>query len=445
MSQHFDLSVLAADAYVYGFPLVYDLSMVERFLDQGFGSIKAGPPNRFGHAVQLAGPEEQFVSVNNDTLYSIAQLDLSEGPQLLHVPDYAGAYYVLQFVDAWSNNFAYIGRRATGTAEQDWLIVPPNWHGTPPDGVQVISSPTTLASIVGRSACDGPSDLPRVAALQRQLTLTPLEPGGMAAGLPKPDPAVPAELAFLEKLRLWMAAFPPAAPDLAYQQRFAPLGLLDAGPSPYAGADPQWAAALAKGLADGKERVEAATRPAEDQPVGEWSANLHLFDYNLDFFGPGTVDDPQWRIPDRRAAYLTRAVAARAGLWGNHAYEAVYGSTFDDAEGKPLTGAHAYVLRFDSQPPVDAFWSVTMYALPDYYLVANPAGRYSIGDRTPGLVHGEDGSLTLYLQHTRPADPDEAANWLPTPEGEFRPMIRLYQPRAAVLDGSYRLPPIQPR
>lgn len=95
------------------------------------------------------------------------------------------------------------------------------------------------------------------------------------------------------------------------------------------------------------------------------------------------MDDPQWRIPDRRAAYLTRAVAARAGLWGNHAYEAVYGSTFDDAEGKPLTGAHAYVLRFDSQPPVDAFWSVTMYALPDYYLVANPAGRYSIGDRTP--------------------------------------------------------------
>ncbi|MCP2309588.1 DUF1214 domain-containing protein, partial [Kitasatospora paracochleata] len=166
---------------------------------------------------------------------------------------------------------------------------------------------------------------------------------------------------------------------------------------------------------------------------------------NLDHLGPGTRNEPEWRIPDRRAAYLTRAVAARIGLWGNHAYEAVYATTYDDAEGRTLTGAHRYTLRFDAPPPVDAFWSVTMYDVPDYHLVANPADRYSIGDRTPGLVYGPDGSLTLVLQHERPADPVEAANWLPTPAGEFRPMIRLYQPQPAVLDGTYRLPPIQPR
>ncbi|MFF1798546.1 DUF1214 domain-containing protein, partial [Kitasatospora sp. NPDC058263] len=151
----------------------------------------------------------------------------------------------------------------------------------------------------------------------------------------------------------------------------------------------------------------------------------------------------EWRIPDRRAAYLSRAAAARAGLWGNHAYEATYAMTYDDADGRPLSGAHRYTLRLDQPPPAEAFWSVTMYGLPDYYLVANPIERYSIGDRTPGLVYAEDGSLTLRLQHDRPTDPAEEANWLPTPAGEFRPIIRLYQPKPAALDGTYRVPPIR--
>ncbi|MFI9328221.1 DUF1254 domain-containing protein [Kitasatospora sp. NPDC052868] len=439
-----ELEALAADAYVYGYPLVSSLTMVERFTQGGLGVLPAAPFNGFSHATRLAQPEDTFVSVNNDTVYSIAQLDLSEGPQVLHVPDTAGAYYVLQFVGAWTDNFAYLGRRATGTGERTWLIVPPGWHGTPSGGQEdVIVSPTAVATIVGRFACTGPDDLPRVRALQDGLTLAPLEPGGLAAGLPEPDPEVPERLAFFERLRVWMAAFPPAGPDIEYQQRFAPLGLLDAGPSPYRAAAPEWTLALLKGLAAGRERVEDATRPPEDHPAGEWRSALHLFDYNVDFLGPGTIDDPEWRIPDRRAAYLSRAAAARAGLWGNHAYESVYAMTYDDADGRPLSGAHAYTLRFDEPPPAGAFWSVTMYSLPDYYLVANPLGRYSVGDRTPGLVHGEDGSLTLLLQHERPADPAAAANWLPTPEGGFRPIIRIYQPTPAALDGTYRVPPIR--
>ncbi|MDH6124467.1 DUF1254 domain-containing protein [Kitasatospora sp. GP82] len=440
------LEALAADAYVYGSPMVRDLTRVDAFVRRGLGSgLPATPFNRFAHARELATARTEFASVNNDTLYSIAQLDLSGGPVLLHVPDSRGDYYVLQFVDAWTNNFAYLGRRSTGTAAQTWLITPPHWHGTPSEDVQVIVSPTTVATIVGRHACDGPSDLPRVLDLQRQLTLTPLEAGGVYASLPEPDPDVREDLRFLEQLRVWMAAFPPAEADVAYQQRFAPLGLLDAGTSPYLAPAPEWATALAKGLEAGRERVEAATRPTEDHPAGEWSANLHLFDYNLDYFGPGTVASRDWRTADRRAAYLTRAAAARIGLWGNHAYEAAYAITYDDAEGKPLTGARSYTLRLDHLPPVDAFWSITVYDVPDYRLVENPIGRYSIGDRTQGLSYGEDGSLTLVLQHRRPDNPAEVANWLPTPAGEFRPILRMYQPRAAVLDGSYRLPPIEPR
>ncbi|MFJ9520944.1 DUF1254 domain-containing protein [Kitasatospora sp. NPDC101801] len=436
---------LAADAYVYGYPMVFDLTMADRCVRQGMGSLPATGFNRFGHADRLATADTEFVSVNNDTVYSVAQLDLSGGPLLLDVPDTDGAYLVLQFVDAWTNNFAYLGRRATGTGAQRRLLVPPHWHGTPAPGLQVIECPTTVATVVGRNACDGPADLRRVRDLQQRLTLTPLEPGGVYAGLSEPDPEVPEQLRFLEQLRVWAAQFPPAAADLEYQRRFAPLGLLDTGSSPYRNPAPDWAAELAAGLAEGRRRVELAGRPDPGRPGGEWMLNLHLFDYNLDHLGPGTVDEPQWRIPDRRAAHLTRAVAARAGLWGNHAYEAAYAAVFQDADGRALTGARSYTLRFDSPPPVDAFWSLTMYDATDYYLVANPIDRYSIGDRTPGLVYAPDGSLTLVLQHRRPDDPAEAANWLPTPEGEFRPMIRLYQPGAAVLDGTYRLPPIRPR
>ncbi|MEV4557256.1 DUF1254 domain-containing protein [Kitasatospora sp. NPDC049285] len=436
--------MLAADAFVYGYPLVAGLTMVDTFHRKGMSSIGATAWNTFGHAAQLATPDSAFVSVNNDTVYSVAPLDLSGGPLLLHVPDTGGAYDVLQFIDAWTDNFAYVGRRSSGTAEQTWLLAPPGWQGTPPEGVPVISSPTTVAAIAVRNACAGPEDLGRVRELQRGLTLTPPAPVGVLAGLPEPDPGVPEALALLEKLRVWAAAFPPAGPDVEYQQRFAPIGLLDQGRSPYLDGPAEWTAALARGLAAGRERVEAATRQS-GEATGEWTANLHLFDYNVDFLGPGTRDEPQWRTADRRAGYLTRAVAARMGLWGNHAYEAAYATTYHDADGVPLDGSRAYTLRFEQPPPVHAFWSVTMYGVPEYLLVANEIDRYSIGDRTPGLVYGADGSLTLWLQRERPDRAEEFANWLPTPEGGFRPMVRMYQPQEAVLDGSYRLPMIQPR
>lgn len=421
--------------------------MVGTSLRDGFGALAAAPFNRFAHSERLADHRTEFVSVNNATVHSIAQLDLSGGPLRLHVPDSGGAYYVLQFVDAWTDNFAYVGRRATGTAEGEWLIVPPGWAGSVPDGVRgVIDAPTSVVTVAGRYACDGPGDLPRVRALQERLTLAPLDGRPHRTGLPAPEPGVPEELRFFEELRVWMADFPPSAADQAYQDRFQPLGLLEEGPSPYAAAGPALVDALTKGLERGRARVEGVSRAGTSggggRP-GSWNADPHLFDYNLDHFGVGTIDSPQWRIADREASYLARAVAARIGLWGNHGYEAVYAQTFQDSAGRQLNGAHSYVLRFPEPPPVESFWSVTMYSTPDYYLVDNPAGRYSIGDRTPGLVHADDGSLTLYLSHDRPADPARAANWLPAPAGDFRPMLRLYTPGAAVLDGSYEIPAVE--
>ena len=181
-----DIVELAAKAYIYGFPIVFNLDQVHRYVTTGVGSNPVAPFNSFSHARNLAGPADTFVTINNDTIYSMAQIDLSVGPLRLHVPETAGRYYVLQFVDAWTNNFAYVGHRATGTAAGDFLLVPPGWAGTADDGETVIEFPTIIATIVGRWACAGADDLEPVHALQDAITLTPLDPTAVGAGLPAP-------------------------------------------------------------------------------------------------------------------------------------------------------------------------------------------------------------------------------------------------------------------
>jgi hypothetical protein len=433
-----DLVALAAEAFLYGFPLVFDLEEIERFVERGMSALPPAPLNAFSHAVTLAGPEDRFVSINNDTIYSLANVDVSGGPVRLEVPDTAGRYYVLQFVDVWTNNFAYVGHRATGTEAGAFLLVGPDWAGTPPRDATIIRCPTAIFTIVGRFAVAGEQDLPAVRALQGQLRLTPSAAG---AGLPHPDPRVGGPLRFFERLRVSSLAFPPAQRDRLYQQRFAPLGLA-AEVTPYATPEPALAAALTEGLEAGRTQLEAALRGGSSPKQNGWDLTYHVFDYNLDFFEVGALDDARWKLPDTPARYVQRAAAARGGLLGNHGYEAAYAMVYVDSDGEPLNGAHRYELRFARTPPCGAFWSVTMYDAQDFFLVANPIGRYSIGDRTPGLRFAGDGSLTITLQVDEPTDPERRANWLPTPAGAFRPLLRVYEPEDAVFDGRYALPPI---
>ncbi|WP_243065030.1 DUF1254 domain-containing protein [Humibacter sp. RRB41] len=437
-----ELADLAADAYVFGYPLVYNLNALQAIAHNGMGTLPATAFNEFGFAQKLATPDDPFVSVNNDTVYALAQLDLSGGPLTLHVPDTGGAYYVLQFVDAWTNNFAYIGRRATGTAETEYLITPPDWVGDS-NGLPIIAAPTTIVSIVGRLACDGIDDLARVLSLQKRFILTPAVGNASPSGIPQADAGLSKPLQFWDQLRLWSRLNAPAGDeDLAFLETLEPLGLLDAT-NPYPDASADLANALTAGLLAGQKRVEDAATAKDSNAVNGWQMSLHLFDYNRDAFSIGAIDSDVWKIDDRDDAYLDRAVAARNALWGNHAYEAVYPQVYVDENGDQLTGGRNYEITFTELPPVDAFWSLTMYSMPDYYLVENPLDRYSIGDRTPGIHYADDGSLTIYLQHSEPAEADKKANWLPAPSGDFRPMLRIYQPREAVLDGTYVLPPIR--
>ncbi|WP_091234052.1 DUF1254 domain-containing protein [Microbacterium sp. 3J1] len=429
-------------AYLYGFPLVFNLDQVTRYVTDGVGANPAAPFNTFSHARALAGPADTFVTINNDTVYSMAQIDLSVGPVALHVPDTGGRYYVLQFVSAWTDNFAYVGHRATGTGEGEFLLVPPTWSGTADAGTTVIRFPTLVASIVGRWAVASDDDLPVVHALQDATTLTPLDPDATPAGLAVPDTGVPEELAFFEKLRIWSQQFPPAERDEPLQQSLAPLGLTAEGPSPYVGLAADVTAALVSGLASAKEALHSALVSGHSPEVNGWKLTFHAFDYNLDFFEVGALDDDRFKIDDPKLRIVERAAAAIGGLWGNHPYEAAYIMTYVDDRGEQLTGARTYTLRLDPPPPVRAFWSITMYSVPDFYLVENPLGRYSLGDRTPGVILDDDGALTITISHEKPEDAKAAANWLPSPAGDFRPVMRMYEPDSAVLDQSYVFPAI---
>ena len=433
---------LITQAYLYGFPLVFNLDQITRYVTEGVGGNAAAPFNTFSHARALTTPADTFVTINNDTVYSMAQIDLSVGPVALHVPDTDGRYYVLQFVDAWTNNFAYVGHRATGTGEGDFLLVPPSWEGTAPDGVTVIRFPTVVASIVGRWAVAADEELPIVHVLQDATTLTPVDRTAVPAGLHKPAATVPDELVFFEKMRVWSQQLPPAGRDKPLQESLAPLGLTASGPSPYTGLSADTVAAVTTGVDHAKQTLQRILLSGHSPEVNGWKLVFHAFDYNLDYFEVGALDDPKFKISDPKLRIVERAGAAIGGLWGNHPYEAAYIMTYLDDRKEQLTGSRTYTLRLHPTPPVKAFWSLTMYSVPDFYLVENPIHRYSIGDRTRGVVLDDDGALTITISHKQPTDPKAAANWLPCPAGDFRPVLRMYEPDAAVLDQSYVVPAV---
>jgi hypothetical protein len=430
-----DMIKIATEAYVYGYPLVYDLTEVASFVTGSGGLPISGPYNEFEYARSLLGPETKFVSPNNDTLYVVAMCDLGGGPLVLHVPDTNDRYYVLQFVDAWTNNFAYVGRRASGTGEAKFLLASHGYQGAVPDETQVIEVPTRVFSIVGRLQLDGEAELPAVHAIQDQFTLSPLGTRGEIAGVPAADPGVGGDLAWWDKFRMYLSAFPPPDGDMAFVDGCRTLGLLEMN-SAYRNPEPALAATLAAGAKAGQDLIEQLAGSGAGEPRNGWTTAMHLFDYNVDRLGPGTFDSNDWKIADRKQAYVTRAVAARAGLWGNHGYEALYMFVWTDENGQPLDGAHRYELRFDTPPPADAFWSLTMYDSPNFYLVDNPIDRYSIGDRTPGFEPNPDGAVTILMQENSPGAQHES-NWLPAPAGKFRPVLRVYQPKEDALSGKW--------
>lgn len=407
-------------AYVYGLAPVLVTQTTRRF-----------PENQLVSIAALTDPTVRTVVLpNHDTTYTVGRLQLSGGARILDVPDTAGRYYVIQLLDAYSNTFAYVGRRTTGTKAGSYAIVPPGFSGTLPAGVKRIQSPTNLVWVLGRTLVRDAADMPAVSALMAGYRVT--APDAWTAGqrtnpllldaFPTVAPVVvPQGLDFFANLGEVLASDPPPQRDACARNAFAKAGIEP-------GAEPT-SPTLVAAVNAGKRIVAKA----------EAKANRFGADRHNGWLVPGGY------IGAYARNYLGRAVVATAALGANTPPETVYPIAVADVDGRPLSGRHRYAIRFPrgQLPPANAFWSVTAYGK-DRYLLPNPIDRYAIGDRTKGLRRGPDGSLTIYVQNGRPRGA-AAANWLPVPSGTFRLAMRIYEPRRSVLSGRWTPPPVRRR
>jgi len=418
---------LGVQAYLYGYPLVLMTHTYEAF-------IRRAPINQFQHAKTF--PNAGFRSVvrpNADTLYSAAWLDLSREPIVMSVPDTRGRYYLVQMLDAWTETFAAPGARTTGTKAGQFAIVGPTWRGTLPPKMTTITAPTNLVWLIGRIQTNGPNDYPNVQALQRGFRLAPLSAAAEGASSPssaaparQPDANLPppAQVARMDAVRFFTALadamqhHPPHADDARFIAPFSAIGLAPGKPFDDSGLDDATKRSLMRAVSDVRRQLFAVDARVNNG----WRSTNTIGRYGTD--------------------YLSRAVVARTGLGALPADEAIYLSTARDADGRPLSGANAYVLHFakDALPPVNAFWSLTLYDA-DGYFVPNTSNRYAIGDRDH-LRFNQDGSLDVYVQQRRPSD-SQSENWLPAPGAAFNLSLRLYWPKPEVDAGRWTAPSVR--
>jgi hypothetical protein len=430
----------AQAAYLYGIPLMEFLRTAREQTSVTVPNTHSDAPvNQFGSARQLATPSNHvIVQPNNDTLYSMAHLDLSGGALVLHVAAVPGhRYYVLQFMDPYTNVFAYVGTRTTGDGAHTFLITGPAWHGRVPAGMRRIRSPYELAWIAGRTLVDGAADLPAVHRVQDGYRLIPLA-AYLRAGLrwtpPRPRRVLttaktflePAGLRFFDALGVALAQNPPPARDRA---ELALLRTVGVGP----------------GLMPSREHLSPVVVAALRHVVA--TGHQLVLALKTRLAAPSVVAHHGWFVPfaDTGAYgtdYSWRAVVALNGLAANRPAEAMYIIGVRDSHLAALSGADQYVIHFPAGglPPARFFWSLTMYNAA-FYLVANPLHKYEVGNRTAGLRRNADGSLDVYIGHTRPAGAP-VANWLPAPTGAFQVDLRLYGPGRSALEGTYSYPGI---
>jgi hypothetical protein len=417
---------IAQRAYLFAYPLV----LIEATRDEM-------PVNRSTHVPQFPRPDSrQVIRPNADTLYSTAWLDLSREPILIHVPDSGGRFYLLQFMDAWTETFADPGKRTTGTAEKWLAIVGPDWTGKLPEHVTRFDSPTKIVWLLGRTQTNNVSDYDNVHAFQRGMRMMPLSeyPDGIQAlgsarafgtatgGTPPDRVKAMDPRTFFAAFAAAMKANPPHLSDAPMIHDLARIGLVPGQDFDASKLPDDQLSALNEGARAASARIERLVSAAASTKPGWGAFNHAVGRYGTDYIG--------------------RAATARLGLGANPPEDAVYINSAADGGGQPLNGAMRYHMHFEKTglPPVRAFWSVTAYDQ-DGYFIANSINRYAIGDRDR-LKFNSDGSLDLYIQSQNPG-PDRESNWLPSGDGPFNLTIRLYWPEEAILNGSWRPPALQ--
>jgi hypothetical protein len=427
---------IAKEAYIYGFPMVDNYRVQYSYFVNKQDREYKGGWNEIHNTARVYTPEDTAIQTpNSDTPYSAVGADLRAEPLVLTVPPIQqDRYYSLQFVDGYTYNFAYVGSRTTGNGGGKYLLAGPNWKGNKPEGIkEVIQSDTDLAFVLYRTQLFGPSDIDNVKNIQAGYQVAPLS---VYLNQPPPPPAPPIDFTppltpdqektspqFFEILGFALRFAPTLPSEKDLRARFESIGI---GPEGNFDADkltPEMRKAIEAGMADA------------------W-AEFNTF--KKDKFDTGEVGSAQLfgTAEDLKGNYLYRMAGAVLGIYGNTAAEAIYPGTSNDSTGAPLTGANNYIYRFapGQLPPVNAFWSITIYELPQSQLVANPMNRYSVNSSMlSSLVPDTNGGYTFYIQNESPGI-DKESNWLPAPKGPFTVALRLYWPKPDALNGTWKAP-----
>jgi hypothetical protein len=405
------------------------------FVDSASPEYK-GPWNEVHSVARVFTPADKAVqSPNSDTPYSMLGADLRAEPLVLSVPPIdKDRYFSLQFIDGYTYNFAYVGTRTTGNGGGNYLLAGPGWSGDKPEGVtDVITSDTEFALVAYRTQLLGPDDLDNVKQIQAGYTAQPLsrflaQPAPPAPPtINWPTPLTPDEqktsLKFFDLLDFQLKYAPAMASEKDLRARFDSIGLTGDGTFNSANLSPEMQEAFKAGMADAWAEFDAFKKDKID--TGEVTSGAMF----------GTKEE-------LNGNYLYRMAGAVIGIYANSRAEAMYPVLTTDSDGAPLTGANNYTLTFPpgQLPPANAFWSVTMYKLPESLLVDNPINRYVINSpMLPNLIKDPDGGLTLYIQNSSPGE-EQGPNWLPAPPGPFTIFMRVYWPKPEALDGTWQPP-----
>ncbi|WP_256589164.1 DUF1254 domain-containing protein [Pseudomonas sp. ACN8] len=419
-----ETKAIAEEGYIYGLPIVMNYAtLYEYAVDKSSSQYKAPFNHIYNMHKVFSYKDTAIVSPNSDTPYSLMFMDLRSEPVVLSVPTVEKPrYYSVQLIDNNTNNFGYIGSRTTGSEAGDYLVVGPDWKGATPPGIKkVFHSQTQLLFAIFRTQLFNPADMPNVEKIQSGYAAQPLSaylkqptpPAAPAIDFPKFDKAL-AKTDFFKYLGFALQ-FAPATPDeVAIRAKLARMGIGAGKDFNFQALSAEQKAAVVEGMQAGHAKVQDAVNHLGTQ-VNGWNI--------VSSGGDAAFYNGDW---------LKRAAIAQAGIYANDAEEATYPMAKILSDGTPLDGSkHNYTLTFPAGqlPPVNAFWSVTMYDGKSQLLIKNPVNRYLINSpMLPDMKKNADGSLTLYIQKDSPGA-DKESNWLPAPNDLIYMVMRLYWPK----------------
>lgn len=415
---------IAEEGFIYGLSIVMNYAVMNEYsVNKDSGQYKA-PFNQIKNEPRVyTYKDTAVITPNSDTPYSFVWMDLRAEPIVLSVPEIEKSrYYSVMLVDGNNFNYGYIGSRATGNGAGTFMVVGPNWKGEKPAGVEKVFESTTEFSLAAyRTQLFDPADMPNIEKIQAGYVVQPLSaylkqpapPASPKVDFPKIDKAM-VKTNFFEYLDFSLQFAPAGPEEVAIRAKLASIGIGAGKTFDFKDLSLEHKAAVLVGMKAGEDKIENYLK-TKLIDLNHWGISS--------YFGDRAFYDGDW---------LKRAAAAKAGIYGNDAVEAAYPLTRKDEDGDELDGSkHNYTLTFPAGefPPVNAFWSVTMYDGKTQLLIKNAINRYLVNaPMLPQMKTAEDGSVTIYIQKDSPSA-DRAANWLPAPDGPIYLAMRLYWPR----------------